>query len=169
MSSCDTTTLQRWAWEGKNSSTFPQRPPLLVTGEFQAKDPRHICQCPSCSEAHTNVSLLPFPLGLIQVCFTWSSYTSFQAHPFPEVPWILSSSCSPKENVFLPSNVACQGLLDSSDIPLRLFNLLHCLEEADTQGLLGALASMVDLFAVPLWQCHPSSLLPSALPSQFLI
>lgn len=112
---------------------------------------------------HTLNCLLQFPLSAIQIYFICSSHISCQAQPSPEAPDLIP------RNAFLPPDVARQGLLDSPDIPLCLLNLLRGLEETDTQGLLGALAGVVDLFAVPLGQSHPPSLVPSALPAQFLV
>lgn len=131
--------------------------------QLQSMDPRYVSQGPRWSTACAKVSLLPSPsisVRYVPVVLL----PRFQAHPLPK-----AHPAAPKKNVFLPSKVAFQGLLDSYDIPLRLFDLLRCLEEADAQGLPAALAGTVDLFAAPRRQCCPSSLLPSTLPAQFLI
>lgn len=135
----------------------------LPQPEFQPKNPTDTSASVHTALKHTlNSSPLPFKSHS-------DTFPLFLPHLMSNPPLPRSTAHLIPKNVFLPPDVARQGLLDSPDIPLRLFNLLRGLEEADTQGLLGALAGVVDLFAVPLGQSHPPSLVPSALPAQFLV
>lgn len=54
-----------------------------------------------------------------------------------------------QSSVPLPASVAGEGLLDASDVPLGLLDLLLRLEEPQAQGTLGVLAGVVHLLAAP--------------------
>lgn len=62
---CPRVMLQSWAWGGKDPAPSLRELLFSPQPQFQAKDPRHICRCPSWAETHIKNSPLYFPSALL--------------------------------------------------------------------------------------------------------